>query len=235
MTHTQTALEYIRSFAEGEIEKLGSLLAEGLQFTGPYLEVASRADYLDALRGDPPDRCDVAILSTTEEDNEVVVFYELTKSDGSLTLAQWFEFEGGHIARTRLAFSALEAPSARSARPGVVIFTGDKDRLTGFYRAVTRLSVREQDDTVSVLTSEEFELVIHALPDEPPGDPSAVRRDVYVKPFFPVVSLAEARETAPSLGGSLRPAAEEWKARGFTACEGVDPDGNVIQFRQEAP
>ena len=121
---------------------------------------------------------------------------------------------------------------ARSARPGVVIFTGDKDRLTGFYEAVTGLSVREQDDTVAVLTSEEFELVIHALPDELPGDPSAVRQDVYVKPFFPVVSLAEAREAAASAGGHLRPAGEEWEARGFRACEGVDPDGNAIQFRQ---
>jgi catechol 2,3-dioxygenase-like lactoylglutathione lyase family enzyme len=124
---------------------------------------------------------------------------------------------------------------SRNVRPGAVIFTGDKKRLTRFYQAITGLPVRVDDDSVTVLASEHFELVIHALPGEPLGHPSATREEVYVKPFFPVASLADARETATSLGGNLRPAHEEWEARGFRACEAVDPDGNVIQFREEAP
>jgi hypothetical protein len=28
---------------------------------------------------------------------------------------------------------------------------------------------------------------------------------------------------------------KEWSARGFRACETVDPEGNVIQFREDAP
>jgi len=123
----------------------------------------------------------------------------------------------------------------RNIRPGAVIFTGDKERLAAFYLAMTGLPIRASDESVTVLASEHFELVIHALPGEPLGHPSAARRDVYVKPFFPVASLAEAREKAASVGGSLRPAHEEWEARGFRACEAVDPDGNVIQFRQDAP
>jgi|SRR5690606_4970568 len=117
-------------------------------------------------------------------------------------------------------------------RSGVVIFTGDKERLTRFYQAMTDLPVRVNDASVTALASEYFELVIHALPGEPPGRPSAPREDVYLKPFFPVASLAEARQKAMSLGGSLRPAHEEWEGRGFRACEAVDPDGNVIQFRE---
>jgi len=115
-----------------------------------------------------------------------------------------------------------------------MIFTGDKERLTTFYQAVTGLPVRVSDDSVTVLASDYFELAIHALPGEPRGHASAAREDVYVKPFFPVTSLAEARKTAESLGGKLRPAQEEWQARGFRACEAVDPDGNVIQFREDA-
>ena len=122
----------------------------------------------------------------------------------------------------------------RNVRPGAVIFTGDRNRLARFYTAMTGLPVREDDDSVTVLASEHFELVIHALPGEPPGDPSSVRQDAYLKPFFPVASLTKAREMAASLGGSLRPADEEWEARGFRACEAVDPDGNVVQFRQDA-
>ena len=119
-------------------------------------------------------------------------------------------------------------------RPGAVIFTGDHKRLAKFYEGVSGLSVRYADEGITVLGSETFELVIHSLPNEPTlSDPPRVREDTYIKPFFPVRSLAEAREKAAALGGQLRPQNEEWEARGFRACEAIDPDGNVIQFRED--
>ena len=121
-------------------------------------------------------------------------------------------------------------------RPGVVIFTSGRERLVEFYEAMTGLAVRFEDDNVTVLGSATFELVIHSLAAEPAAaEPPVVREDSYIKPFFPVVSLSEAREKAVALGGRLRPQSEEWEARGFRACEAIDPDGNVIQFRQDAP
>lgn len=51
-----------------------------------------------------------------------------------------------------------------NSRPGAVIFTGDKERLTRFYQAMTDLPMRVSDDIVTVLASDHFELVIHALP-----------------------------------------------------------------------
>jgi hypothetical protein len=116
----------------------------------------------------------------------------------------------------------------KTTRPGTVIFTGDKDRLAGFYEAVTGLPVRANDGSVTVLASDEFELVIHALPGEPVVDGSQSRREAYVKPFFPVKSLSDARRRALDLGGRVSPASEEWEARGFRACEAIDPDGNPI-------
>lgn len=104
----------------------------------------------------------------------------------------------------------------------------------GFYEALTGLGVRAADESVTVLASDDFELVIHALPGEPVRT-SGAEREAYVKPFFPVESLSEARERAAALGGRLSPAAEEWKGRGFRACEALDPDGNPIQFREDAP
>jgi len=119
-------------------------------------------------------------------------------------------------------------------RPGVVIFTGDHKRLAKFYEGVIGLNVRYADEGITVLGSETFELVIHSLPNEPSAsEPPRIREDTYIKPFFPVGSLAEAREKAAALGGRLRPQSEEWEARGFRACEAIDPDGNVIQFREE--
>ena len=118
------------------------------------------------------------------------------------------------------------------SRSGVVIFTGDKERLARFYEKLTGLPVQANDESVTVLASNEFELVIHALPDEPQGQVSNPRRDAFIKPFFPVKSLSEARQQAPVFGGQLDAATDEWEARGFRACEAIDPDGNRIQFRE---
>ena len=119
-------------------------------------------------------------------------------------------------------------------RPGAVIFSGDHKRLAKFYEGVTGLNVSFADDQVTVLRSDTYELVLHSLGREPAvTNPPRAREDDYIKPFFPVKSLAEARERAAALGGELRPQNQEWTARGFRACEAIDPDGNVIQFREE--
>jgi len=124
---------------------------------------------------------------------------------------------------------------ATIARFGSVIFTGDKERLAQFYEAVTGLKVSSQDDDVTVLAAESFELVIHALRGESVSQAALPGREAYVKPFFPVKSLSETRKLAAAFGGQLSPASEEWKARGFKACEAIDPDGNPIQFREVTP
>ena len=123
---------------------------------------------------------------------------------------------------------------AGNLRPGVVIFTGNHKRLAKFYEAMTGLAVRFADDGLAILGSDMFELVIHALPAEPAvSKPLVPREDSYMKPFFPVTNLSEARERAAALGGQLQPEDKEWTARGFRACEALDPDGNVIQFRED--
>ena len=120
-----------------------------------------------------------------------------------------------------------------TARCGIVIFTADVERLSRFYEGVTSLRVVHRESTLTVMASEEFELVVHSLVGEPSGSASLPRLDAYVKPFFRVAALAEARRRAAELGGAIRPAQEEWSARGFRACEASDPDGNPIQFREE--
>jgi predicted enzyme related to lactoylglutathione lyase len=120
-------------------------------------------------------------------------------------------------------------------RPGAVIFTADHKRLSKFYEATIGLTSSFTDDTITVLGSDIFELVLHSIPGAPTvSEPVRVREDSCIKPFFPVRSLAEARERAAEAGGNLRPPSAEWEARGFRACEAIDPDGNVIQFREEA-
>ena len=124
-------------------------------------------------------------------------------------------------------------------KPGAVIFAADQARLAKFYEALTGMVPQVSDAQHTVLESESFQLVLHALRGEPSvssssGEPPPAREDTYIKPFFPVASLAEARAKAASLGGRLKPESAEWEARGFRAVDGVDPEGNVIQVRQDA-
>jgi len=119
-------------------------------------------------------------------------------------------------------------------RPGLVIFTGNHKRLAQFYESVAGIPIVFSDDSFTVLASETFELVLHSVSGEwHVSDPPRAREDSCLKPFFPVRKLSEAREKAATFGGQLRPKNDEWTARGFRACEAIDPDGNVIQFRED--
>lgn len=53
-------------------------------------------------------------------------------------------------------------------------------------------------------------------------------------PFPPVLKygIAAARSLAAANGGAIKSPQHEWEARGFRACDGYDPEGNVIQVRE---
>ncbi len=57
------------------------------------------------------------------------------------------------------------------------------------------------------------------------------REDSYMKICLRVNDLKQARQQAALLGGMLDPPGREWEARSFRACDGHDPEGNVIQLR----
>ena len=112
--------------------------------------------------------------------------------------------------------------------------------MAEFYQLVADMTILYGDNDHVVLELEGMQLVVHALPPGVPRDetivtPPTVREDSYLKLCFPVTSIAAARRQAESLGGMIKPAANEWEARGFRACDGHDPEGNVIQVRESAP
>jgi predicted enzyme related to lactoylglutathione lyase len=125
-------------------------------------------------------------------------------------------------------------------KSGAVLFAKDLPRVSKFYEELLGLSVVVSDGEKVVLESAEFLLVVHAVPREVADSisitsPPELRTGVPIKLFFPVASLAEARAKAPSLGGALYPTHKEWGGRGFRACDGYDPEGNIVQFRESAP
>jgi hypothetical protein len=44
--------------------------------------------------------------------------------------------------------------------------------------------------------------------------------------------VASVRTSAKSCGGVVNSADQQWSFHGFTVCDGGDPEGHVIQFRE---
>lgn len=124
-------------------------------------------------------------------------------------------------------------------KPGAVIFAKDIRKLAAFYEQLISLSITHAEPDHIVLESDTLQLVIHGIPKQVAdaihiATPPAVREETPIKLFFPVSSIADARRQAPALGGQVGPEKKEWEARGFRACDGYDPEGNVFQIRQDA-
>jgi len=125
------------------------------------------------------------------------------------------------------------------ARTGTVLYAKNVDRVVAFYSAVLGLQIRGGDDTYVVLESPGFQLVVLRIPDHIASSivitvPPTRRANAAIKPVFFVPSIAAVRATAEACGGVLNSTEEEWFFQGFTVCDGLDPEGNVVQFREPA-
>jgi predicted enzyme related to lactoylglutathione lyase len=123
-------------------------------------------------------------------------------------------------------------------KPGAVVFAKDPARVAKFYEVIAGLSVVQVENGHVILESGVIQVVVHAIPQRIAdtitiASPPKLRDERAVKLFFPVASLAEARDKALAMGGGLSPVKKEWEARGFRACDGYDPEGNVVQFRED--
>ncbi len=103
-SNRDTVMAFLECFCGGNIEGLAFLLDEGLQVRGPLKRFSSRAQYLDSLRAEPPEVSDYDVLSVTEGNDSVAVFYNYGKSSGTLTVAQFFRFNNHLITEMRLVF-----------------------------------------------------------------------------------------------------------------------------------
>lgn len=122
-------------------------------------------------------------------------------------------------------------------KPSAVVFAKNLRRVARFYEEVVSMSIVHTDQDHIVLDSEPMQLVVHSIPKQIADgikilEPPEVREGMPIKLCLPVTSIAHARDKAAALGGKLDSKQDEWQARGFRACDGHDPEGNVVQFRE---
>lgn len=118
-----------------------------------------------------------------------------------------------------------------------VLYAKDIARVGDFYVHVAGLRPAHEAQDHRVLASAAFQLVVVEVP---PGiaatihltEPPQRRENTAVKLVFPVASLAAARQVAPAHGGRLNTPGREWVFQGSRVCDGEDPEGNVVQFRE---
>jgi len=119
----------------------------------------------------------------------------------------------------------------------LVIFAKDKARVSAFYRQALGLEVLEEEGSHDLLEGHGIEVVVHAIPlghaaGIQVSTPPRLRENAAFKPVFFVDDLEAVRVGAEATGGSLKPPAAVWEFRGSKVLDGWDPEGNVIQIRQ---
>ncbi len=125
-----------------------------------------------------------------------------------------------------------------SGKAAAVLYAKNIDPVSAFYEQVAGLETTESTASFKVLESATFELTVVAIPQAIAAaiaitTPPARREDTPIKLVFFVASIAIARATAARCGGELNAAEREWQFRDFTVCDGHDPEGNVLQVREQ--
>jgi catechol 2,3-dioxygenase-like lactoylglutathione lyase family enzyme len=123
------------------------------------------------------------------------------------------------------------------SRTGAVLFATRLDAVATFYSHVLGLNEASRDDDHILLESPGFQLVVHRSPGHvatasDTAQSSVRRATAAFKPVFFVPSLASVRDLADTHGGAMEPHEKEWSFNGVRVCDGSDPEGNVIQFRE---
>jgi catechol 2,3-dioxygenase-like lactoylglutathione lyase family enzyme len=119
----------------------------------------------------------------------------------------------------------------------IVLWADRFEECRDFYR--TLLSATLSDESVDFVnvSGANGSVLLHRVPEEWASDtsqPAEVREENPIKPVFEVSSIALIREALVDSTGRLFDANREQTYGDTTYCDGVDPDGNVLQAFEKA-
>jgi hypothetical protein len=120
-------------------------------------------------------------------------------------------------------------------KSAAVLYVKQLGQMRAFYRDCFKMQVVDAAEDYCVLESEPLALSLVAVPDHIAATihisvPPVRRDEVPIKLAFSVGSIEDLRLMVAEMGGLVDPSTTEWEFRGSTHCDGVDPEGNVIQL-----
>ena len=126
---------------------------------------------------------------------------------------------------------------ATTFHAGAVLYAKNLALVKAFYQAVLNLNVEHAENDHVVLASPAFQLVVLKVPERIASSieiesPPRRRTETPIKLVFEIPSISAARAIAHLHGGELFPPEREWNFQGYRVCDGQDPEGNIVQFRQ---
>jgi predicted enzyme related to lactoylglutathione lyase len=143
-------------------------------------------------------------------------------------------------ARSGHASQRRSSARLRSVQACAVIYVRHLDSMRSFYRECFGLEPAETAEDYSVLESAAWVLSLVVIPDTiasafPEEFPPSRREETPIKLAFQVQDIEILRPVMAALGGRLDPADTQWNFRGRRHCDGVDPEGNVLQITEPLP
>ena len=119
----------------------------------------------------------------------------------------------------------------------IVLWSDLFDESAEFYRALLEGEIRNASESFVEVCADNACVMLHRVPVEwvsEISNPPAVREENPIKPVFTVVSIANSRDSVAGGRGSVRPIDTEFVHGEWLFCDAIDPDGNVVQLRQQA-
>jgi SnoaL-like domain len=107
---------YQKALGDGNFDAARDLLADDLQFKGPFEELHSAEDYLKAIRQLWGIVASIDLKHTSSSGDEVVVLHDMVTNTpaGTQLVCEWYGVENGKIAWIRALFDSAPFAFLRS-------------------------------------------------------------------------------------------------------------------------
>ena len=119
----------------------------------------------------------------------------------------------------------------------VVLWVDRFEECRNFYRSMLGASLEHESEGFVDIRTPNHAVLLHRIPDEWASDtsqPAEPRDENPIKPVFEVSSIEVARASLSGSAGRLFDPSTQQTYGLMTYCDGVDPDGNVIQVFEKA-
>ncbi len=119
----------------------------------------------------------------------------------------------------------------------IVLWADRFEECRDFYQSLLSATLTDESAEFVNITGYSGSVLLHRVPAEWASDtslPAEVREENPIKPVFQVTSIAQVRSAIEQCSGELFDSSREQTYGGVTYCDGVDPDGNVIQVFETA-